>query len=172
MNVLIPAKLLVDLVVFSWVARYFWESPFWEVAEIIALSLFAVLIAAKFFRASRGMPIRTLMDKILNTFCAESLIPIMVCTLILSSIIYFANSRDFYPARSDGQIREAQHEIIYPSDHLIRSGEEYSIQVMVKKPFSWKRDAQKPLIACLLYFSIFPYFKNERVNRLVPATGG
>lgn len=44
---------LIGFVVFTWVARFIWESPMWEVAEDMALSLFAIFVAIKIIQDSK-----------------------------------------------------------------------------------------------------------------------
>jgi len=44
---------LVGFVVFTWVARAVWESPYWEISEDIALSLFAILVSIRTIQDSR-----------------------------------------------------------------------------------------------------------------------
>ncbi len=172
MNVLKPAQSLIGVLAFIWIARPSGESQYWDLAETIAISIIAILIATKLIEASRRMQVKLLVKKIYETFCAESLLLTVVCTTVLSSIIYFANSRDFYAVQSEDQVRDPNHVIIQPSEHLVHSGEDYPIRVMVKNPFSWRRDAQKPLIVCLLYFSIAPYIKNEKSNQGMNITRG
>ena len=98
----------------------------------------------------------------MKRFFEESLIPIIVSTAILASIFYFANSRDFYFVQSEEDIHHTKYTIIPPSDHLIQSGEDYPIHVMVRKPFNWKRDAKRPFISCLVIFSTAPYIKKRK----------
>lgn len=44
---------LIGFVVFTWFARAIWESRYWGIAEDVALSLFALLIAIKTIQDSR-----------------------------------------------------------------------------------------------------------------------
>jgi hypothetical protein len=44
---------LIGFVVFTWIARALWQSPYWETAEDIALSLFAILVAIKTIQDAR-----------------------------------------------------------------------------------------------------------------------
>ena len=134
---------------------------FWDIATVIAIIIVLVLIVAKGIQTFGQTRFEILAKRITGTFYSESLIPTIVFTIILSLIIYFANSRDFYSMRSDGQVRDPSHIIIPPSDHLIKSGEEYNVQVMVKNPYNWNRDSKKPLIACLIIFTVAPYLTEK-----------
>ena len=44
---------LIAFVVFTWVARVFWESHYWGIAEDVALGLFALLIAIRTIQDAR-----------------------------------------------------------------------------------------------------------------------
>ncbi len=162
MKILRIVSILAQFLLGCMLAVLIGKSLFWKIVATVALSLFLVLMAAKLAQVFNWRPFRPVADRMLNTFYAESLIPIIVSTLVLSAITYFANSRDFYFIGSNDQVRDPSHIIIPPSEHLIQSDEEYTVQVMVKKPFRWKRDAEKPLVACFLIFTIAPYTKRNQ----------
>ncbi|MDZ8120550.1 hypothetical protein [Pontiella agarivorans] len=108
---------------------------------------------------------------LLNKLYKESLIPALVFTVICSSIFYFANSRHFYFVQSEEMIHEPHYKIIPPSDHLINSGENYSIHVMVKTPLQGLKASTIPILFLVIHLSIKGYIKKEVANRCMERTG-
>jgi len=94
------------------------------------------------------------MTKIINRIYKDGMLPIFAITIVLSVILSFANSRKFFFVQNEDQIQHKHYKIIPPSDHLINSGEDYPIHVMVMTPLKATGWAVVPFIVFSVINSI------------------
>lgn len=112
-------------------------------------------------RVSENMQDEKLSTIILSRIAKASLVPTIGIAIIVSAILYFANSREFYFVQSEDQIRDSKYKIIPPSDHLIRTGEGYQIHVMAKRPLKGLSSTKIPIAICLIHIWIVVAYKKE-----------
>ncbi|WP_136077559.1 hypothetical protein [Pontiella desulfatans] len=102
------------------------------------------------------------MTKIINQIYKDGMLPALASAIVLSVILSFSNSRKFYFVQNEAQIHHKHYKIIPPSDHLINSGEDYPIHVMVMTPLKATGWAIVPFIVFLFINSVVREFKKNK----------